>query len=195
MADLVFPVTTHALPADHAWPLQQALCAVLPWLQGTPAAGVHQIRLASSGPVGLVSARARLMLRLPQDRLDDARVLAGRSLDIAGHALQLGEPHVRALVPHGTLYAHAVASDGQGEEAFMRWVQAALLDMELRMAPVCGKGHARQGPHGRLDTFSLMVHGLQPSESLLLLQQGLGPERLLGCGLFVAHKSASAVGA
>ena len=46
-----------------------------------------------------------------------------------------------------------------------------------------------------MTTFSMMLHGLGPEQSLRLQQRGLGPHRLLGCGLFVPHKSAAAVGA
>ncbi|MCE3273209.1 MAG: Cas6 Crispr, partial [Ramlibacter sp.] len=37
--------------------------------------------------------------------------------------------------------------------------------------------------------------GLTRAESLRVLRRGIGPQRLLGCGLFVPHKSAAAVGA
>jgi CRISPR-associated protein Cas6 len=195
MADLVFPVSASALPGDHAMPLQRALLQRLPWLADVPAAGVHQIKLASSGEEGLVSARARLLLRLPYTHLPQAQAWGGQTLDVQGHALRVGAPHVKELVPHGTLYAHAVASDGTGEETFMAWAHVQLRAMGLRMAPVCGKHGARLGPDGVLHTYSLMVHGLDVDESLQLLEQGLGPHRMLGCGLFVAHKSAAAVGA
>jgi len=45
-----------------------------------------------------------------------------------------------------------------------------------------------------LDTFSLMLHALPEEQSLRLQRCGLGPHRLLGCGIFVPHKSAAAVG-
>jgi hypothetical protein len=38
-----------------------------------------------------------------------------------------------------------------------------------------------------------MLHALSPEQSLRLQQHGLGPQRLLGCGIFVPHKSAAAV--
>jgi hypothetical protein len=40
-----------------------------------------------------------------------------------------------------------------------------------------------------------MLSGLNAAQSLRVLRQGVGPHRLLGCGLFVPHKSAAAVGA
>ena len=47
----------------------------------------------------------------------------------------------------------------------------------------------------RLHGYSLMLDGLSAEGALRLLDAGLGPHRRLGCGLFVPHKSAAAVGA
>jgi hypothetical protein len=43
--------------------------------------------------------------------------------------------------------------------------------------------------------FSLMLHGLSVADSLRVQRAGIGPHRLLGCGIFVPHRSAAAVGA
>ena len=40
-----------------------------------------------------------------------------------------------------------------------------------------------------------MLHGLSAADSLTVQRAGIGPHRALGCGLFVPHKSAAAVGA
>jgi hypothetical protein len=42
--------------------------------------------------------------------------------------------------------------------------------------------------------FSLMLDALSPDHSLRMLEAGLGRHRRLGCGLFVPHRSAAAVG-
>jgi hypothetical protein len=39
-----------------------------------------------------------------------------------------------------------------------------------------------------------MLDGLVADQSLIVLEAGLGAHRRLGCGLFVGHKSAAAVG-
>jgi CRISPR/Cas system CSM-associated protein Csm4 (group 5 of RAMP superfamily) len=38
-----------------------------------------------------------------------------------------------------------------------------------------------------------MLADLKPEESLRLQQQGLGPHRLMGCGIFIPHKGIDAV--
>ena len=61
---------------------------------------------------------------------------------------------------------------------------------------VCGKRQQRaQRCRRPLVGFSLMLHGLSAADSLTVQRVGIGPHRALGCGLFVPHKSAAAVGA
>jgi hypothetical protein len=59
---------------------------------------------------------------------------------------------------------------------------------------VCGKAQVRASETGELRGFSLMVHGLNSEHALRLQQRGLGNARKLGCGIFVSHRTAVAVG-
>jgi CRISPR-associated protein Cas6 len=196
MVDMVFPLAGHSLPRDHAQALQQALQQALPWLSGESRAGIHPVKLVP-GLEGqaLLSQRTRLLLRLPRERMVAAGELAGRMIDVGGCAVQLGAPHLRELLPHTTLYAPAVAAPGGDEGVFMQAVADELQTLQVRSQTVCGKRHGRQLQGQMLTTFSLMLHALSLSDSLRLQEQGLGPHRLLGCGIFVPHKSAAAVGA
>lgn len=195
MVDVVFPLTGHSLPRDHAQDLQQALLQALPWLPGEPQAGIHPVKLMSGiESQALLSQRTRLLLRLPRERVGAAQALAGHTIQVGGSALQLGTPHLRELLPHTTLYAYAVAAPGADEGAFMQAVAGELQTLAVRTQTVCGKRHSRQLQGRTLTTFSLMLHALSLVDSLRLQEQGLGPHRLLGCGIFVPHRSAAAVG-
>ena len=194
--DLVFPLDGQVLPREHAQALQQALCAQLPWLGGEPLAGIHPIKVVhGSEDLALLSRRARLVLRLGAQRLDEVMALAGLELDVAGHCLRLGAPHLRELQPHATLYAYKVAADSADEITFMATLERELAQLAIGGERVCGKRQCMAVSGRVLDAFSLMLHGLAPEQSLRLQQRGLGPHRLLGCGIFVPHKSAAAVGA
>lgn len=195
VADAVFPLDGQVLPRDHAQALQQALCAQWPWLGTDSLAGIHPVKVVhGSEDQALLSRRARLLLRVGTRRVDDLMALAGFDLDVAGHRLRLGVPHRRELQPHATLYAYKVAADSADEMRFMAAVGRELTQLAIGGEPVCGK-RQRMLVSGRvLDTFSLMLHELPPEQSLRLQQRGLGPHRLLGCGIFVPHKSAAAVG-
>lgn len=192
--DVVFPLQARALPRDHAQALQQALCAQLPWLATEPLAGVHPIKLVHGlDESALLSQRVRLLLRVSASRAVELLALPGLSLQLAGQTLQLGAAHLRGLQPHATLYAYRVAADSADEVAFMATVAVELAALGIGGLPVCGLHHHLQVAGQLQDTFSLMLHQLTPAHSLLLQQRGLGPQRLLGCGLFVPHKSTAAV--
>ena len=194
--DVVFPLAGQALPREHAQALRQALCAVLPWLETDPVAGVHPVKLVPGSAVpALLSRRARLLLRVASRRMDALMALTGLELNVAGHSLCLGVPHRHELAPHRTLYAYRVAADSADEVAFMAAVAEELAGMAIGGERVCGK-HQTLVVDGRpMDTFSLMLHALPTEQSLRLQRGGLRTHRLLGCGLFVPHRSAAAVGA
>ena len=194
MLDMIFPLHGHALEADPALDLQHALLLVCPCLQADALSGIHPIRLVPSGEVALLSQRSRLLLRVRSERRQQLADLSGRELTVGAHTLVLGDAYARELLPHATLYAYSVASPaGADELRFMEWVSQQLKAMDVQAHAVCGKHHLRRGPDGPLHAFSLMLHGQGSAQALRILEQGLGPQRLLGCGLFVAHKSAAAV--
>ena len=122
------------------------------------------------------------------------KALVGVRLDVAGHALCLGAVHLRALQPLATLYAYRIAASSADESAFMQAMEAELAALAIAGQRVCGKRQSMRVDGREMTTFSMMLHGLAPEQSLRLQQHGLGPHRLLGCGLFVPHKSAAAVG-
>lgn len=192
--DVVFPVRGHALARDHGHALQQALCAAWPWLHTDTLAGIHPIKLVpGSEPTALLSRRSTLLLRVTEQRADELTALAGLDIQVSGHALSLGTPHRRELIPHATLYAYKVAASSADEVAFMAMVAHSLSELAIGGERVCGKRHHMACAGGELNTFSLMLHALPPEQSLRLQQHGIGPHRLLGCGIFVPHKSAAAV--
>lgn len=192
--DVVFPMDAQTLPRDHAQALQLALCAQWSWLASEPLAGIHPIKVVHGlGESALLSRRVRLMLRLGASRAAELLSFQGTVLKVAGEGLRLGVPHLRELQPHATLYAYRVAADNGDELAFMAAVDRELGELGIDGVPVCGLRHRMQVSGRPVDTFSLMLHQLAPRQSLLLQRCGVGPRRLLGCGLFVPHKSAAAV--
>lgn len=194
VVDAVFPLHGQALLRDHAQALQQTLCAQLPWLGTDAGAGIHPIKVVpGSADSALLSQRARLLLRVQAPRMNDLAVLTDINLNVQGYTLRLGAPHLRELLPHATLYAYKVASDSMDEMTFMAAMDRELAQLGIGGQRVCGL-RQRIVLSGRvLDTFSLLLHELPAEQSLRLQQRGLGPHRLLGCGIFVPHKSAAAV--
>ena len=193
MVDIGYSLDGATLPREHRCALADALESSLPWLVGLPGAGMHRLNFpASEGPDLLLARRTRLRVRVPRERVDDALRLAGGVLKVGGRRLRVTAAQPRELLPHGALYAHAVATNLEDEGAFLVEVEAELERMGVKARPICGRHQVWEGD--QVQGFSLMLDGLTIENSLRILESGLGPHRRLGCGLFVAHCSANAVG-
>lgn len=205
VVDLSFKIKCKQVPTMHAWELSQALFEALPWLADEPLVAIHQIHGATSGngwerpPDGELihlSKRTRMDIRIPKQRRDDAMALIGKVLDIAGYSLEVGEPIVKSLNPLGVIFSRYVAvPEGLDEDAFMEWAVS-----EIRQSGVtprkmlCGIAHTIHTPDRAIETRSLMIADLDKASSISLQEQGIGPDRHLGCGIFMPHKGIRAVG-
>ncbi|MEW6687619.1 MAG: type I-MYXAN CRISPR-associated protein Cas6/Cmx6 [Pseudomonadota bacterium] len=200
IVDAVFAIRCRSLPVDHAWALSQAVQAALPWFAGEPEAGLHTIHGAASasgwmrpeGPEDLLqlSHRAKLALRLPRRRLEDAAVLLGCTLEVAGFAMRVDKLSARPLSRITTLFSRYLIFTGtEDEAAFLTAAREALGALGIRPKEMlCGRSFAIATPDRTYETRSLMLAGLTPEQSLELQRRGLGEERKLGCGLFIPHK-------
>jgi CRISPR-associated protein Cas6 len=198
MLDLAFALQGNELPRTHRAGLAAALQRVLPWLDEGSGAAVHRLNVAAGGgPLALLSGRTRLTLRLPRTRLADAAAaLSGTALEVAGQTLRVGAAQPRELLPFGTLFAHFVAAEGEaasGDElAFLGAMQRELAALGVSARVICGRHQTLED--GTLGGYGLMLDGLGREDSRRVLERGLGRHRLWGCGVFVPHKSAAAVG-
>jgi CRISPR-associated protein Cas6 len=195
IVDVAFSLRGGSIPADHGWPLLRLLAGRLDWLEAEPDAGVHPIRgsRAVAGEIFL-GARARLMLRLPRERAEQSYSLSGARFDL-GKGIEVGSAHLRTLFAHGTLYSQFVTTGTSDEAEFHRDVSTELQSAGIGCKVICGKSRRAQTQGAQIVGFSLMLHELSPDDSLRMQAAGLGGGRKLGCGLFVPHKSAAAVGA
>lgn len=196
--DIAFALKGGTIPADHGWSLYRLLAARLTWLEADDTAGVHPIRGARSGSGAAelyVGGRGRLMLRLPSARANESFALSGARLEL-GEGVEVGAPQVRSLFAHGTLYSRFVAAETSDETEFLRTVNAELQRAGIGCKVVLGRlGRAAgAGASDEMVGFSVMLHELSPEHSLAMQQTGLGAGRKLGCGIFVPHRSAAAVG-
>lgn len=205
VVDISYHIQCRALPVDHAHALHQALRRVLPWLDDEPHAGIHSIHVAESGNGWIrpenandllyLSRRTKLVLRMPQHRVLEAASLTGQSLDVAGHDLVVGASSVRPLSSLTTLFSrYIVADDSDDENSFMQSAMQQLKALGIKPKKMmCGLGKLIATPDKILHTRSLMLADMEVEDSVTLQQQGLGPWRQLGCGLFIPHKDISEV--
>ena len=199
--DVAFRLSGRWLPADHAGALREAVVKILPWLEDEPGAGIHSIHGAASGngwerpargagEMLALSRRTRLVLRVPVHRTGDTDALCGRRLDVGGCQLTTGARQRRELRPAGTVFARYVVDEASGNEE--RFVDRVASELEARSVTarklLCGRSHRIGLAHGMLTARSLLIADLGHDESLAIQCSGIGPGRLLGCGLFVPHK-------
>lgn len=201
VVDLVFKIECKALRNDHAWPLSEAIRAVLPWFGEQAEQGLHIIHVAESAsgwvrpedPNEIIypSRRTRLKLRLPKAQVAAAQALSGHTLDIDGHTLTVGESKIQLLGMTNTLYSRYVVSPREeDDEAFVERAVTELRALGLKFSKVlAGKSHALDSPEGPVYTKTLMVGGLSFPDAVTLQEKGLGPHRVAGCGLFTPCKS------
>jgi CRISPR-associated protein Cas6 len=200
VVDAVFAIECRSLPVDHAFALSAAIQAALPWFADEPQAGLHTVHGAASGagwqrPEGedamlQLSHRTRLVLRLPENRLQDAAALTGQTLDVAGFPMRVGQLQPRPLLRIASLFSRSVIfEDAADEPAFVVAAIEALRALGVEVsAMLCGRNVTLATPQRTYRTRSLMVTVATPAQSLALQRQGLGEARKLGCGLFIPHK-------
>jgi CRISPR-associated protein Cas6 len=203
--DVSYRVSCQSLPVDHAYTLSVALIEALPWLEEEERAGIHLIHGAESGngwirpedplAVMYLSRRTRMILRLPKERVEEAKSLTGQTLDVGGNALTVGGCTIRPLSNLTTIFArYVITEDVEDESAFMEEAVIRLKAMGIKVKKMMGgRLHTFSLPGRKLTARSLMIDGLKVQESVTLQQQGLGPGRKIGCGLFLPHKGIDAV--
>lgn len=196
MSDIQFELKGDAIPLDHAWALYQGLLTIAPWLANEPALGIHPVLGADTGSGKMIlNRRAKLVIRFPAARLADLERLSGESFTVDGHALTLGKSKVKALTQHTPLYAHTVCTGSEDEHAFTRDILRELDAMNITTRFICGRPQKFFDGEKIATGYSLMLHGLPIEHAIRVQQQGLGLHRKLGCGIFIPHKSITAVGA
>jgi CRISPR-associated protein Cas6 len=205
VVDLSFTIQCKTLKVDHAWALFSALSPLLPWIESDPVAGIHPLHVAESAhgwqrpedPDALLhlSRRTKLVLRLPSERVEEARQLEGQTLLIDGHAMGIGEAEVIPLSRSTSLFARRVAiHEDETEERFLQRMldQLAMIDVRpKKLLP--GLSHPLRTPEDVICTRLLSIEGMQLDEAFRLQEKGLGEYRHLGCGIFIPHKPLSSV--
>lgn len=206
--DLIFPANGSAVPQDHGYALYGAVSRIVPGVHQSKDVGIFSIRGTPAGDgTLLLNDRSAVRFRLPAERLPELLPLAGKALELDGHRLRLGVPHVAALIPAPALASSLVliklADKGNPEvggivtpDAFLAAARRKFVAMNIQAEP--GIQKIRTGP--RADQarrrifrvkdqthvgFAMIVQGLSAEESIRLQEEGLGGRRLMGCGLFV----------
>ncbi|WP_324779494.1 type I-MYXAN CRISPR-associated protein Cas6/Cmx6 [Thiobacillus sedimenti] len=197
MVDLQFDLVGTTIPAENAQLLADALLGLLPWLGEDPGTGIQHLKGAETnqGDAALnINRRTKLFIRTPKTRVADMQQVVGKTLQLGGHTLTLGGFKTREFSPFANIYAHFVDTGSATEEQFVQDVMRELDGrFQLRCGFICGKRQSLQSASGPLYGYSLMLHDVPRHKSLQLQDEGIGRNRMLGCGIFIPHKSIAPV--
>ncbi len=206
VVDIAFRIECKMLTLDHAHALAEQISAQLPWMKEEPQAGIHCIFVAASGNGWMrpennetellqLSKRTKMHIRIPKHRVKDSQRLTGKTLDINGHFLKVGAGQIKLLSDSTTLFArHVVTEERESETLFLQRQVQELKEKGISVKKMlCGRRNYFKIPGRLLYTRTLMLAELSKEESVLLQQNGLGTDRLLGCGLVLPHKGIAPV--
>ncbi len=202
--ELVFPASGQHIPTDHSYPLYSALSAVVP--QFHDAASGLRFAAITGEPDGAGHLRLAdhscLRVRVADDAIRTVLPLAGKRLEIAGHAVRLGVSSVRTLIPAPRLFARIVTfKNNDDPEKFLETARGKLAEMGVTAEPelpIHITGDRAGEPHRKIVRvkgvaivgYSLLVSELTADDSLKLQTHGLGGRTQMGCGFFVPFREA-----
>lgn len=175
--ELRYPVIGTSVPSDHGYAMFSAISRVIP-----EAHNADWLSLET----GLVNRRAKLRIRVPQDRVPLILKLAGRRLGLGGHRVRLGAPQIFLLRPSSSLYSRCVTMKNHTDpDSFLDAVARKLDEMGVKGEPELGPRRVFQIGKRLIVGYALKIHDLSEESSIALQEQGIGKHRNIGCGFFV----------
>jgi CRISPR-associated protein Cas6 len=184
--DLCFSIRGKTVPVDHGFDLYSCISRLLPLFHEAQDVGLRLIRGRYVGD-GLLSIHPNswLVLRLPTSGLSPYINLAGDTLDLRGHSIQIGVPKTRALIPASALYSHLVTTrNGQDQDRFLTEINRQLSEMVVKAEVQIGDRKTFTVHDKKVVGYSMQLFGLSAEDSIKVQEQGLGGRRKMGCGFF-----------
>lgn len=189
--DLHFPLTGRTLPLHHTPLIHAALCAQIPALHGdTVTWALHRVRGTPTESQLLLQNDSRLSLRMRHEDLPLALPLAGRRLRIGPDQVQVGAPSIAALAGAPRLTAWMVTIKGYEDgRSFLERAVLGLEELGVQGRIELGRRRVLRIHGKQVVGWAVALSHLSAEHSMILLQQGLGGRRRLGCGVFVASEA------
>jgi len=184
--ELKFPFTGSTMPSDQGYALFGAISRLIPEAHGSDWLAIETLPGTARGDgVTQLDHEASLKIRLPQDRIPLILKLAGKRLELDGHAIRLGAPQIFLLKPWPQLYARIVTIKGFTEpEPFLDAVCRKLDELGVTGEPTVGPRRVVRVGNHTIVGFALAVRDLSDEGSIILQERGIGGRRRMGCGFF-----------
>jgi len=193
--DLSYHIYGQTLPSDHGYGLYSAIAHACPAIHDREGISIQTIagKPDKQGKIYL-SSQSRLNIRLPYKPEQIAYVLslAGQTLKIGIHEIQLGIPEILPLRPVGKLRSRIVTiKNFQDVGSFQKAAQRQLDTLEIHgnlSIPLNERGEPSRKvikiKRYSVVGFSAIVTDLNEEDSIKLQIFGLGGKRRMGCGIF-----------
>jgi CRISPR-associated protein Cas6 len=184
--DLCFSIRGETVPVDHGFDLYSCISRILPLFHEAQDVAMKLIRGRYLGD-GLLSLQPNswLVFRLPSSGLSPYINLAGNTLDLKGHFIQIGVPKTKALIPAPALYSHLVTTrNGQDQERFLTEINRQLSEKGVKTKTHLGDRKTFTIHDKKVVGYSVQLLGLSDEDSMKVQEQGLGGRRKMGCGFF-----------
>ncbi|BCL39689.1 type I-MYXAN CRISPR-associated protein Cas6/Cmx6 [Nostoc sp. MS1] len=191
--ELTFPVRGKYLPADHNYGLYAACIHLIPELRQQKYMSILTIPgfPDKQGKILLTEKSCfRVRVQIPQISL--IYQLAGKSIRIGIHEIQIGIPQIFMLQPAKKLKSRIVVIKGYSEpKSFLLAAQR-----QLNSLGISGEIYIPTDKNGEpyrktlkvkrytIVGFTTEISGLNDEDSIKLQQLGIGGKRHLGCGYF-----------
>lgn len=186
--DLAFRLAGKLVPRDHGYALFGALARVLGDLHGAAWLAVHPIT-GMPRPDGLLALdprRGSLRLRVPPAEIPHVLPLAGKRLELDGHAALVGVSSVFALGPARMLTARLVTIKGFMEPEPFREAAGRQLDaLGVKARVEVGRRRVLKVAGDVVVGFQVTLHDLDEEGSMRVQYAGLGGRQRMGAGIFV----------
>ena len=203
MAELSFPVNCRELPYDHAYELSSEILNLIPQIKNDKRNSIQTLHGPMSGNGWVrpdsenipLSKRAKLMMRINKNQIDDIKDIEGKEIKLFGNSLKIGISKVKNFLIVKDLFCRFVISDNKiSEDDFLEKIQMELRNFNVNIKKaLCGRSMTINFRQKTVYTRSLMIADLSKEESLKLQEEGVGAKKLYGCGIFLPHKSIDAV--
>ncbi|MEH1916070.1 type I-MYXAN CRISPR-associated protein Cas6/Cmx6 [Nostoc sp.] len=197
--DLTFKLRGAPIPLDNGHLTYAALSRICPPLHELNNIGIHPIAgIPTRNNLLELTAKSRLKIRIYHQQIPLIYpYLAGQYFHIGQNFYQLDIPDYQPLISSESIYSRLVVIKGfQDSTSFIEAVQRQLDNLGIQgkielLTRQDGTPQRRQltinkeGKQFKVRGFGVKISELNPEDSLILQEQGIGGKRKMMCGIFV----------
>lgn len=197
--DLTFKLRGAPIPLDNGYAVYSALSRICPSLHELKSIGIHPIvGIPTRNNLLELTAQSRLKIRIHHQQIPLIYpYLAGQAFHIGQNSYQLDIPDYKPLISSESVYSRLVIIKGfQDSTNFIEAVQRQLDNIGIQgkielLTRQDGTPQKRQltinkeGKQFKIRGFGVKISELNPEDSLILQEQGIGGKRKMMCGIFV----------